>query len=37
MFSFFSNQVELPVFTLYIPINKLLVQSVVYTYQKVVR
>jgi len=37
MFSFCSNQVELPVFTLYISTSKLLVQSVVYTYQNVVK
>jgi len=32
MFAFCSNQVELAVFTLYISTNKLLGQSVVYTY-----
>jgi len=36
MLLFYSNQVELAVFTLYISTNNLLVQSVVYTYQQVV-
>jgi len=35
MFSFCSNEVELAVFSLYILTNKLLVQPIVYTYQKV--
>jgi len=32
-----TNQFELEVFTLYISTNKLLFQSVMYTYQKVVK
>jgi len=35
IFSISSNQVELAVFTLYISTNKPLVQSIMYTYQKV--
>jgi len=35
MFSFDSNQVESALLTLYISTNKLLVQSVAYTHQKV--
>jgi len=37
MFSLCANQVDLAVFTLYMLSNKLLDQSVVYTYQKVVK
>jgi len=37
MFLFCSNQVKFAVFTLYSSTNKQLVQSVVYTYQKVVK
>jgi len=37
MISFCSNQFELEIFTLYISTNKLLGQSVVYTYQKFVK
>jgi len=37
IFLFCSNQVELAVFTLYISTNKLIVQSVVCSYQKVVK
>jgi len=37
MFLFGSNQVELAVFKYIVCINKLLVQSLVYTYQKVVK
>jgi len=37
MFLFSSNQVELTVFKYIVCTNKLLVQSLVYTYQKVVK
>jgi len=37
MFLFGSNQVELAVFKYIVCINKLLVQSLVYTYHKVVK
>jgi len=37
IFLFCSSQVELAVFTLYISTIKLLFQSAVYTYQKVVK
>jgi len=37
MFSLCLNQVKLTVFTLYISTNKLLLQSVVYSCQKVVK
>jgi len=37
MFLFSSNQVELAVFQYIVCTNKLLVQSLVYTYQKVVK